>query len=211
MHRITGVFADPSLEWAFAAFVFRLAFPVHAFLMGLSVAASTWLALAAKVDLRISLGMIALCMSLGMAGRVRLHSMRDSARSQQIGSWIWVGSVTWMGLWLTVSWRMTALDSLCESVQKDRFASLLSLATALINGTHRRMAWLGFLRVRDRVSWPYPSPALALALTLARTLTLTRHTRHGLRSKVLPDSPLADRLPSPDRRLRRGCIRCGAR
>ena len=41
-----------------------------------------------------------------------------------------------MGLWLAVSWQMTPLATVCAAIQKDRFASFISLATALINGSH---------------------------------------------------------------------------
>ena len=38
INTVTGAFADPSHETAFAAQLFRMAFPCHAFLMALSLA-----------------------------------------------------------------------------------------------------------------------------------------------------------------------------
>ena len=76
-------------------------------------------------------------MTVMMVGRILLHRMCDVARSQRLGSWVWAVSLAWLGLWLAVSWQMTALATVCAAIQKDRFASLISLATALINGSHR--------------------------------------------------------------------------
>ena len=43
MHPVTGTFADPMHESAFAAQFFRLAFPCHAFLMVLMGACMAWI------------------------------------------------------------------------------------------------------------------------------------------------------------------------
>lgn len=42
MHRFTGTFADRSHESAYAARIFRMAFPYHAFLLALILAAAIW-------------------------------------------------------------------------------------------------------------------------------------------------------------------------
>ena len=42
MHRFTGTFADRSHESAYAARIFRMAFPYHAFLLALILAAAVW-------------------------------------------------------------------------------------------------------------------------------------------------------------------------
>ena len=42
MHRLTGTFADRSHESAYAARIFRMAFPYHAFLLALILAAAVW-------------------------------------------------------------------------------------------------------------------------------------------------------------------------
>ena len=45
MHRVTGVFADPSHESAFAAQLFHMAYPTHVLLMALILSYYTWYAL----------------------------------------------------------------------------------------------------------------------------------------------------------------------
>ena len=42
MHRFTGTFADRSHESAYAARIFRMSFPYHAFLLALVLAAAIW-------------------------------------------------------------------------------------------------------------------------------------------------------------------------
>ena len=44
MHAVTGAFADPSHESAFAAQLFRLAFPLHVLLLALCLAIVTFMA-----------------------------------------------------------------------------------------------------------------------------------------------------------------------
>ena len=43
MHAVTGAFADPTHESAFAAQLFRLAFPVHVVLMALGLAIAAFM------------------------------------------------------------------------------------------------------------------------------------------------------------------------
>ena len=45
MHCVTGTFADPSQESAFAAQLFRMAYPVHVLLLAVLLAFFTWSAL----------------------------------------------------------------------------------------------------------------------------------------------------------------------
>ena len=97
MHPVTGAFTDPAHESAFAAQLFRMAFPAHGLLMALSLAASTWLALTTPPELRVSLGMFVLFMTVMMVGRILLHRMCDLARSQRIGSRVW--AVSFGGIW----------------------------------------------------------------------------------------------------------------
>ena len=44
MHAVTGAFADPTHESAFAAQLFRLAFPLHVLLLALCLAIVTFMA-----------------------------------------------------------------------------------------------------------------------------------------------------------------------
>ena len=50
MHRVTGTFADRSHELAFAAQLFRLAFPYHVFLLALILTAALWVVQQAPID-----------------------------------------------------------------------------------------------------------------------------------------------------------------
>ena len=88
MHPITGAFADASHESAFAAQLFRMAFPFHAFLMALSLALIGWTAFLAPLDLWRLESMVVIS-TLGLVGRVLVHRMDDRVRGQRLGSWTW--------------------------------------------------------------------------------------------------------------------------
>ena len=95
MHRVTGTFADPSYESAFAAQLFRMAYPAHVVLLAVFVADCCWTALSDPgrrpyyVTIVLS-GVLPL-----LVGRVLLHctGSRDPVRSQRLGSWVWVGGM----------------------------------------------------------------------------------------------------------------------
>ena len=84
MHPVTGTFADPALKLAFAAQLFRTAYPFHAFLMDpmALLAAYTWIALTTLPDRRGFFITIALLTALGLLGRTLLHRME---RAQKFG------------------------------------------------------------------------------------------------------------------------------
>ena len=95
MHCVTGTFADPSHESAFAAQLFRMAYPAHVVLLAVILASTTWDALV-QPDARRYFGPLLLCGALPLVGRVLLHrtGSRDPVRSQRLGSWVWaVGNV----------------------------------------------------------------------------------------------------------------------
>ena len=80
MHRVTGTFADPSHESAFAAQLFHMAYPTHVLLMALTLAYFTWNALvqpemrahwAGFVLCGLFLGWYAACYSTTPAGTTR--------------------------------------------------------------------------------------------------------------------------------------------
>ena len=138
LHPVTGAFADPLHELAFGAQFYRLAFPFHAFLMGLIIVSCAWSLrappLAALPNFRVSLGIVLVFFALGMAGRILLHRSPDSARSQRIGARAWTCLIILMGVW--ICWHMVAITRLCSATQEDRVAVIASLAFALVNGTH---------------------------------------------------------------------------
>ena len=94
MRPVTGAFVDPSIESAFGAHLFRVAFPIHVLLFGFLFAVSVWItAVGPKAEVAtwkiLGLGTV-----LGAAGRVLLHvshwSMEDTVIAQRIGSRIWI-------------------------------------------------------------------------------------------------------------------------
>ena len=141
MHPVTGMFAAPH-ESAFAAHAFRLAFPVHTFLMALSLGLIVWMALTSPAELQVLWVIIIVCVTLGLVGRARLHVWRDSARSQRVGSWTWtillvIGLVADMG-----RFAASPPAACAEALYSQYKAIAISLAIALVNGTHG----LGFVQ-----------------------------------------------------------------
>ena len=93
MRAVTGAFADTSPhESAFAAQLFCMTFPCYAFLMALTIAVCTWIALIASRELQCwYLSVVVLFSVLGLISRVLFHRMQDSVRGRQ---WI-CAPVTW--------------------------------------------------------------------------------------------------------------------
>jgi len=80
--------------------------------------------------------------TLGLVGRARLHVWRDSARSQRVGSWTWTillvtGLVADMG-----RFAASPPAACAEALYSQYKAIAISLAIALVNGTHG----LGFVQ-----------------------------------------------------------------
>ena len=89
-HSATGKFAERAHETAFAARLFRLAYPGHVLLMALALALTTWMASVAPPGLRVALAALAtVCTSFALVGRIILHRMDDLVRAQRLGSWTW--------------------------------------------------------------------------------------------------------------------------
>ena len=137
MHPVTGTFATPH-ESAFAAHAFRLAFPVHTFLMALSLALIVWMALFSPPELQalwVRCPQI-VCMTLGLVGRARLHVWRDSARSQRVGSWTWTTLLV-VGLVADMGGVVASPTAACAEVLYSQYKAIaVTLAIALVNGTH---------------------------------------------------------------------------
>ena len=96
IHRVTGTFADPSHESAFAAQLFRMAYPTHVFLMALMLTYFTWNALV-QPEMRTLWAGLVLCFAIpGLVCRVLLHrtGRHDPVRSQWLGSWAWTALTT---------------------------------------------------------------------------------------------------------------------
>ena len=144
MHCVTGTFADPSHESAFAAQLFRMAYPAHVVLLALLLASACrsvrvepgawpfWVAMLLAWRGR------PLRLLLALVGRVLLHRIgsRDPVRSQRLGGWAWA-----VGVVLSVAVDMAGFitgSRLSCAVWKDAEYMLPFglLLFALVNGSH---------------------------------------------------------------------------
>jgi len=162
MYRVTGTFSDPSHELAFAAQLFRMAFPCHALLMALTIAVTMWVAVASPPGTRAFWGVFALCTSLGLLGRVLVHCMHDLVRAQQIGAWIWTFLMALACVCGVTGYYFAAADA-CVPASLDSIEPLLALTLALTNGTHGMSFWhkggvLSLMLVCDLVVWAICGP-----------------------------------------------------
>ena len=138
MHCVTGTFADPSHESAFAAQLFRMAYPVHVLLLAVILAWFTWNGLV-QPDERSYFVAVALICGLPLVGRVLLHrtGSRDPVRSQRLGSWAWaVGMV--LACAVDIAAFITAPILSCAA-WKDPPKYLLpfgNILFVLVNGSH---------------------------------------------------------------------------
>ena len=180
MHPVTGTFADPTLESAFAAQFFRLSFPCHAFLMALLIIASTGLALSCVLNSYVS--SYAVCtmalLILGLVGRVLVHRMEDRVRGQRVGSWTWAALMVVSTL-VDASFFVTDPAAACLPVLDP--SSMVTFAptylvVALANGSHGigfvpKAALMGVLLV-DCFAYLRCGVAAALVTALATVLAL---------------------------------------
>ena len=135
MHCVTGTFADPSQELDFAAQLFRMAFPCHALLMALIAVLIISKLIPTPPDLQGVFAVLVLCVTIGLACRVLLHRMLDSARAQRMGSWTWTVLVVQLAI-VDASSYMMAPTVVCALFPEQHFRSLVDLAVAYTNGTH---------------------------------------------------------------------------
>ena len=137
MHPVTGHFSEPTHESAFAAQLFRLAFTSHALLMTLVVAVMIHVTVVAPAPaLRVIWGTTTLCAVLGLVGRVLLHRMHDSARSQRVGSWCWT-ALLMSSCIIGMGNLLVAPASACELRHLATAGQLLGVVlAAILNGSH---------------------------------------------------------------------------
>ena len=182
-HPITGAFAKKSHESAFRAQIFRSAFVGHALLMALSLAVYIFVALVAPPHLRIFWSTIASITAFFTFGRVLLHHMEDTQRSQRVSSWAWTGFLTPSAVAVMYIYVVDTAST-CSQVQLEYFAPLTSFATALINGSHglgfvHKFGLIGLLLVTDLVLVSVCGElALALALCNMGALVVGSATAH---------------------------------
>jgi hypothetical protein len=137
MDHITGRFADPSHEAAFAAQLFRMAYPAHVLLMALVLTCSIWNALV-EPDIRAFWIVSGCGLGLGLLCRVLLHrtGKHDPMRSQWMGSWAWIVLAALIIASDVVN-IMMARAAACKSfLQQQYMVPFAYLTCVLVNGTH---------------------------------------------------------------------------
>ena len=139
MHPVTGAFADPAHESAFAAQFFRLAFRCHAFLMALMLVVTAWSAFRAPFLWTLSRSTLAICI-IGLAGRVMVHRIEDTERGQRMGSSTWTALAV-LAMVSDVSDYLAVPAATCRTAAIQDLSTmamhpLVALAFALVNGTH---------------------------------------------------------------------------
>ena len=133
INSITGAFADPSLEVAFAAQLFRIAFPVHVLLSVIMLAC--WASLA-SLDYLAYWAIFELASCLGLVGRVLLHRMHDKVRGQRMGSWTWTALVVVCCIADAGSYIQVPAAA-CQHLWPEQYVvPLMFLAGTLTNASH---------------------------------------------------------------------------
>ena len=133
INSITGAFADPWLEVAFAAQLFRIAFPVHVLLSAIMLAC--WASLA-SLDYLAYWAIFELASCLGLVGRVLLHRMHDKVRGQRMGSWTWTALVMVCCIADVGSYTQVPAAA-CQHLWPEQYVvPLMFLAGSLTNASH---------------------------------------------------------------------------
>ena len=138
VHPVTGAFAEPSHETAFAAQLFRTAFPCHVILLALTstILVRAWLS--APLDLFVSTA--ALCMTLSLVGRVLIHCRLNVVRGQRLGAWAWTAqAIVWCVISVGVYVRAPRAE--CALLRSHDLAGFAGLTGALVNGSHGLRFW----------------------------------------------------------------------
>ena len=138
VHPFTGAFAEPSHETAFAAQLFRTAFPCHVVLLALTstILIRAWLS--APLDLFVSTA--ALCMTLSLVGRVLTHYRLKVVRGQRLGACAWTAqAIVWCVISVGVYVRAPRAE--CALLRSHDLAGFACLTGALVNGSHGLRFW----------------------------------------------------------------------
>ena len=137
MHCVTGTFADPSHESAFAAQLFRMAYPAHVLLLAAILAEYCWRALEQPEERSYFVTAVLLGALPTLVGRVLLHrtGSRDPVRSQRLGSWVWA-----VGVVLTCAFDIASFitaPAACTAVKDSPYMLPFGFfLLGLVNGSH---------------------------------------------------------------------------
>ena len=139
MQCVTGTFADPLHESAFAAQLFRMAYPAHVLLMAAILADLCWNALVLPEERSYFVALVLLCALPALVGRVLLHrtGSRDPVRSQRLGCWVWA-VVLVLACAVDAASYITAPTPYCAAWTEPTpyLLPFEVLLTALVNGSH---------------------------------------------------------------------------
>jgi len=140
LHPVTGAFADPTHERAFAAYVFRLCFGVHLVSMALFLftCACGWAAISTEAT--NGYGLLTLIYMfvgfLGLISRVRIHQWDDTVRAQRMGARIWPA---FMALGIACEFFGLSKHATCEDVASwysNIYSGLSIVYIVLLTGSH---------------------------------------------------------------------------
>jgi len=182
MHPITGAFANPSHETAFAAQLFRMAFPCHLFLIALTDAIMIWSSLSAPPDLWPLESMIAFLGTLCLVGRVQAHqSMDDTVRGQRLGSWTWIAILA-LVVCIDLIGYVVAPAADCAFQRTHGLAGFAGLTIALVNGSYglgfwRKLGLIGIYMLHDGVCSDMDSESLLVVGVVVAHMA-EMHLRH---------------------------------
>ena len=195
MHPVTGAFADPTHELAFAAQFFRLCFPCHVLLLAFPIATAMLTALTARgltPDMQAFQSMTASFATLGLIGRVLVHRIADTVSGQRKGLWAWT-AVMVVSVLADIVGYAVAPTSTCRAVitYYSNINPVFAFVFALVNGSHG-MGFAhktGLMRMAVRRRWRVLSVAVHFALV--------RHRRPPrLMSHLSPSTALRAEAPS---------------
>ena len=121
MRPFTGTFVDPSIESAFGAHLFRLAFPVHILLFCVGLAVSAWIVAVGSKGEGGPWEIISRGAVLGMACRLLLHAHyrpEDTVIAQRLGSRAWIALMAACNLALMAS-TIASPATECIAAERD--------------------------------------------------------------------------------------------
>ena len=228
MHRVTGDFEDPVHEAAFAAQLFRQAYPGHVLIMVVMLAHLLGMALDPPAP-RAASSIVALWGAVTLLGRVLLHQhLQDHQRAQRIGSRSWTAMMVMFFVFL-VGPLLVSLDFACMTMgmdfacvndhgethgQGEYIVPFLAVANVIVNGSHgmsfaHKTALIFTLPVRGLFVMVICNDYFILELSGIGLLILCYviahaveiHLRRSYADKLRTDQLLRDEEKSVKRRL----------
>ena len=133
MHPVTGAFEDPSREAAFAAQLYRQAYPGQLLISAILLVHLIGMALTPPAP-RVVSSVVALCVAIFLVGRVLLHHQQDQERAQRIGSWSLTAALAACSLYIGA--LLVNPDFACLADYGELFVPFVAFGNAVVNGSH---------------------------------------------------------------------------